>query len=379
MVMRDVEVDGKARRVPSVIAGYHWFADWGRDTMIALPGLALPTGRAAEAAETIRAFALFVREGLLPNNFPDAGSTPDYNTVDATLWMFQAIASLTEAAGDLTLVQELYPVLSDIIAWHVRGTRYNIRMDPHDGLLSAGEPGVQLTWMDAKVDGWVVTPRTGKPVEINALWHNALRLMAGWRKALGRNARPGKEERHDCKALAKRARDSFRERFWYEEGGYLYDVVDGPDGDDPSLRPNQLLALSLDPDLVGKPQALKILDAVRRNLLTPYGPRTLSPDDPEYKGTYKGDRAGRDGAYHQGTAWTWLLGPYFDALRAVEGNAAAGRLWSLMLPYVRAHLADAGLGTISEIFDAEAPYAPRGCVSQAWSVSELLRIMNFEL
>ena len=375
-VKRNIKTNGMDELVPTVIAGYHWFTDWGRDTMISLPGLALPTGRTDEAAETVRAFTRFIHDGLIPNNFPDTDASPHYNTADGTLWMFQAVAALADSAGDYSLAEELYPLLSDIIAWHVRGTSYNIHVDERDGLLYAGKEGVQLTWMDAKVDDWVVTPRTGKPVEINALWFNALEVMIGLGATLGRKATPGKKGKQNFKALAKRSRDSFRERFWYAEGGYLYDVIDGPDGDDNTMRPNQVLALSLQPGLMTKQQARRALSNIRRELLTPYGLRTLSPDDAHYKPTYKGDRYQRDGAYHQGTVWTWLLGPYFDAVLAVDGIESARAEFERIMPVLRVHLSEAGLGTISEIFDADAPHAPKGCLSQAWSVAEVLRILH---
>ncbi len=359
--------------VPGVLAGYHWFTDWGRDTMISLPGLMLPSGRAREANQTLRAYAMFARDGLIPNRFPDVGDLPEYNTADATLWMFAAVHRLAEGTGNLSTARELYPVLSDIIAIHVRGTRFGIGMDPADGLLYAGEQGVQLTWMDARVDDWVVTPRIGKPVEINALWHNALRIMERLGTALGGEVVPGKEDAPDFGTLARRAAASFRERFWYEPGGYLYDVIDGPQGNDPSLRPNQLLALSLNKDLLASDRAARVLAVVRKHLLTPYGLRTLSPDDPGYRPRITGSRRERDAAYHNGTVWAWLLGPYLDAVRNVEGRAAARAEFSAMLPALRQHLADAGLGTISEIFDGDPPHTPRGCISQAWSVAEVLR------
>ncbi len=376
IVRRDLEGDGRVTQAPTILAGYHWFTDWGRDTMISLPGLALPTGRIAEANQILRTFALFIRDGLLPNNFPDAGTSPQYNTVDATLWLFHAVATLAENTGDYSTALELYPVMSDIIACHVRGTDYGIHVDPDDGLLCAGEEGVQLTWMDARAGDWVVTPRIGKPVEINALWYNSLLVMDKLGASLGSKSAKGEQPHPDFKALARQARDSFRWRFWYADGGYLYDVIDGPDGDDPSLRPNQLLAFSLNSDLVSKQQARQALSVVKRQLLTPYGLRTLSPQDPRYIGAYEGDGAERDGAYHQGTVWTWLLGPYFDAVRAIEGERAAQTEFGKILPALRSHLLDAGLGTISEIFDGNDPYAPRGCISQAWSVAEILRIMN---
>jgi predicted glycogen debranching enzyme len=359
--------------VPAVLAGYHWFTDWGRDTMISLPGLMLPSGRTREANQILRAFAMFVRDGLIPNRFPDVGDMPEYNTADATLWMFAIVDRLAASTGSLSTARELYPLLSDIIATHVRGTRFGIGMDPADGLLYAGEQGVQLTWMDARVDDWVVTPRTGKPVEINALWHNALCVMDRLSAALAGEVVPGKEEAPDFGALARRAATSFRERFWYEPGGYLYDVIDGPQGDDPSLRPNQLLALSSGKGLLTPEQAARVLAVVRKYLLTPYGLRTLSPDDPGYRPRIIGSPRERDAAYHNGTVWAWLLGPYLDAVRNTQGESAARAELQTLLPALRRHLADAGLGTISEIFDGDPPHTPRGCISQAWSVAEVLR------
>ena len=371
IVKRTIEEDGSPTAVPTVIAGYHWFTDWGRDTMIALPGLLLPTGRAAEAEEVLRAFARFFHDGLLPNNFPDAGSkiTPEYNTVDATLWMFVALERLWEATGKPQVAVDLYPLLVEVIEHHLRGTHYGIGVDPQDGLLRAGEEGVQLTWMDAKVGDWVATPRIGKPVEINALWIAALRLME---KLRSKNKSRKKSKVPDFDALAKQAEVSFRERFWYGGGAYLYDVIDGPDGDDASLRPNQLIALAV-PDLLSHDQARLALSAVREQLFTPYGLRTLPPDDQRYFGVYEGTRRERDAAYHNGTVWAWLLGPYFDTVANIEGEDAASAEFNALLPQLRPHLADAGLGTISEIFDANSPHAPRGCISQAWSVAEILR------
>jgi predicted glycogen debranching enzyme len=373
MVLRDLPRDGATQQVPTVLAGYPWFTDWGRDTMISLPGLSLPTGRVREANKTLRTFASFAREGLLPNNFPDQAGAPQYNTADATLWMFATVERLAEGTGSLVTARGLFPMLSDIIAWHVRGTRYGIGMDAADGLLHAGEEGVQLTWMDAKVDDWVVTPRTGKSVEINALWYNALRVMEKLKLALGRTVQPGRMEQPDFSALAEQARVSFRSRFWRSEAACLYDVIDGPNGDDASLRPNQIFALSLNKDLLTTEQARDVLQCVREKLFTPYGLRTLSPDDPRYIARYEGDRRQRDGSYHMGIVWPWLLGPYFDAVAAIEGSDAARAELDSILPDLRRHLADAGLGSISEIFDAEEPFAPRGCISQAWSVAEILR------
>jgi predicted glycogen debranching enzyme len=372
-VTRNLTREGEKTPIPTVIAGYHWFTDWGRDTMISIPGLALPTGRTREASRVLRAFGQFARDGLIPNNFPDVGTAPHYNTADATLWMFAATEAIAIGTGKINIAKDLYPLLSDIVAHHVAGTHYGIGVDPADGLLRAGEEGVQLTWMDAKVDGWVVTPRIGKPVEINALWYNALRVMDRLRVSLGRTVPSGHMETPDFSALAEQVRDSFRKRFWYDAGGYLFDVVDGPDGPDVSLRPNQIFALSLESDLLGADQARDVLAVVRKHLLTPYGLRTLAPGDARYAGIYEGKVRERDAAYHNGTVWAWLLGHYLDAVRAVEGVTAARADLMRLLPYLRQHLTGAGLGSVSEIFDADPPHAPKGCVAQAWSVAEILR------
>lgn len=374
MVTRTIHRDGEAIETPSVLAGYHWFTDWGRDTMISLPGLTLPTGRSREAGRVLQTFGLFARNGLIPNYFPDVGEAPEYNTADATLWMFATAEKLAQGRGNITVISNLYPLLADIIAWQLRGTDHGIRVDPQDGLLMAGEEGVQLTWMDAKVDDWVVTPRRGKPVEINALWYNALRVMATLRVSLGRTVvRGGHEELPDFNALAEQVRTSFRRRFWYDAQNYLFDVIDGPDGNDPAIRPNQILAVSLNADLLSGDQARHVLSTVREHLLTPYGLRSLSPQNPHYEGRYTGDRRERDRAYHNGTVWAWLLGPYFDAVRNVEGAAVAGNELRMLLPTLHRHLGDAGLGSVSEIFDGDAPHEPKGCISQAWSVAEILR------
>lgn len=345
----------------TTLAGYHWFGDWGRDTMIALEGLTLTTKRFSVAREILLTFARFVSEGMLPNRFPDRGETPDYNTVDATLWYFHAIARYTQASGDQTLFRELFPILRDIIEWHHKGTRFNIHVDPQDGLLYAGQPGVQLTWMDAKVGDWVVTPRMGKPVEVNALWYNALCLMDNWAASLG-------EPSTTYRAAATRAAESF-DRFWYADGGYLYDVLDGPSGNDTMLRPNQLFALSLDHSPITRERALEIIARVAASLLTPYGLRSLAPTDPNYHGEFKGDLRARDAAYHNGTVWTWLLGAYLDALRRFHPEGERPFAFDALA----AHLADAGIGTLSECYDGNAPYRPGGCIAQAWSVAEVLR------
>ncbi len=346
----------------SVIAGYPWFGDWGRDTMIALPGLTLTTGRPAVAAGILRTFARFVDQGMLPNRFPDAGEAPEYNTVDATLWYVEAVRAYHEATDDDALLRALFPVLQAVVEGHRRGTRYRIHADPDDGLLYAGEAGVQLTWMDAKVGDWVVTPRIGKPVEVNALWYHALRSMAAFARVLG-------EPDDAFEGLAERARAGF-ERFWNPAHGYCYDVLDGPDGDDASLRPNQLLAISLLHSPLSAERQRAVVEVCARRLLTPHGLRSLSPDDPAFVGRYGGDPRQRDGAYHQGTVWSWLIGPFVTAHLRVFADRALAR--SFLAPLLR-HLCDHGLGNVSEIFDGEAPFTPRGCVAQAWGVAEVLR------
>jgi predicted glycogen debranching enzyme len=350
----------------TVIAGYPWFSDWGRDTMIALPGLALATGRIKDAASILRTFAEHVSEGMLPNRFPDGGEPPEYNTVDATLWYFHAIAAYLEASGDRALLRDLYPVLRGIVDWHRRGTRYGIRVDPQDGLLFAGETGVQLTWMDAKVGDWVVTPRIGKPVEVNALWHYALTQLAEWARAL-KDSRAAA----DYRAAAVRAAASFTQRYWYPAGGYLYDVIDGAGNSvDSSLRPNQIFAVSLGTNLLDAVRARAVVDVCAREFLTPVGLRSLATSDPRYAGHYLGDPRQRDAIYHQGTVWTWLLGPYALAHHRVYGDTEHALA---LLEGLAPHLDDACIGSVSEIMDGDAPHSPRGCFAQAWSVAETLR------
>lgn len=367
IVRRDVtRTDGKPAggEGKSVIAGYPWFGDWGRDTMISLPGLTLVTGRPEVARQILTTFARFVDRGMLPNRFPDAGELPEYNTVDATLWYFEAIRAYHAATDDVRLVQELYPVLQEIVAWHQRGTRYNIHVDPADGLLYAGEAQVQLTWMDAKVDDWVVTPRIGKPVEINALWYNALRTMAGFARLLGR---PADAETYE--AQAGRVQASFA-RFWNNRLGYCYDVLDGPSGHDASLRPNQLFAVSLPASPLEASQARSVVDACARHLVTPHGLRSLAAGDPSYIGRYGGNRRTRDAAYHQGTVWGWLIGPFVSAHLRVYRDPGLAR--TFLYPLLH-HLNSHGVGSLSEIFDGDPPHTPRGCVAQAWTVAEVLR------
>ncbi|MBI4307390.1 MAG: glycogen debranching enzyme family protein [Chloroflexi bacterium] len=347
----------------TAIAGYHWFGDWGRDTMISLPGLCLATGRHEEARAILRGFAQHIDQGLLPNRFPEAGEPPEYTAADATLWCFPALGAYLRSTQDKSLLLDIYVSLEEVISWHRRGTRYGIAVDPSDGLLKAGTPGVPLTWMDARVDGWVVTSRWGKPVEINALWYNALMFMAKWTEEMSRDSTTYQEQ-------ADIVRESFNRRFWYGNGGYLYDVVDGEEGDDPSLRPNQLLAISLPYPVLDRHRWPPVLDAVRSQLLTPYGLRTLAPDHPRYKGRYEGDQRSRDDAYHQGTVWPWLLGAYVDALLRVQGDASAARQALQELPE---SLWQAGMGSLSEVFDGDPPHTARGCIAQAWSVAEVLR------
>jgi predicted glycogen debranching enzyme len=349
----------------SVIAGYPWFSDWGRDTMIALPGLAITTGRHDLARTVLATFARFVDQGMLPNYFPYQGEVPEYNTVDAALWFFQAVRAYHDATGDTDFLAEVHPVLEDIGAWYERGTRHGIRVDRQDGLVRAGKTGVQLTWMDAKVDDWVVTPRQGKPVEINALWYSALMTMARFAKLLGRPSEA-------CEAQAARVAESFR-RFWNPETGCLYDVLDGPRGHDPAIRPNQLFALSLPDSPLPAPERRRVLEVCGRHLLTSHGMRSLSPADPAYHGVFTGDRRTRDGAYHQGTVWTWLLPHYALAHARVHGDPAGAQ--RLLEPFA-ALMWEMGAGTLPEVADGDPPHTPRGCFAQAWTVGETLRVWH---
>jgi predicted glycogen debranching enzyme len=352
--------------VRTVIAGYHWFADWGRDTMISLEGLALTTGRHTEAGWILRTFAHYIRAGLIPNYFPEGHESGLYHTADATLWFFHALSRYLDFTGDVTTLRLVLPRLQEIMAAHLQGTQFGIKVDPADGLLSQGAAGYQLTWMDAKVDDWVVTPRRGKAVEINALWFNALCCMAEWLELLGQ-----KEDSQHFSGLAERARVSFNRRFWRQRTGYLYDVVDGESGDDPACRPNQIFAVSLPHPVLDEEKWPLVVDVVTRELLTPVGLRSLSPADPDYKSTYDGDLRARDSAYHQGAVWAWLIGPYIDAwlkIHPAEKKAAQKFLDGFI-----EHLDHACIGSISEIFDGDPPHTPRGCIAQAWSVAEVLR------
>jgi predicted glycogen debranching enzyme len=352
------EPDGR-----TIIAGYHWFGDWGRDTMIALPGLTLATGRADVARQILFAFSRYVDGGMLPNNFPDAGDKPEYNTVDAALWYFEAIRQYFGATQDAVALQKLFPVLVGMIDAHLEGTRYNIRVDPADGLLYAGGPGVQLTWMDAKIGDWVVTPRVGKPVEINALWINALETMGGFARLL---TKPGDA----YEKLAARAKTNFQ-KFWNAERDCCFDVIDSPGiGNDASLRPNQIFAASLPVSPLTPEQQKSVVDVCARHLLTSHGLRSLAPGEPGYTGHYGGSPRDRDAAYHQGTVWGWLLGPFALAhYRVYHDHEAA---LHFLEPLAR-QIYSSGLGTLSEIFDGDAPFIPRGCIAQAWTVAEVLR------
>ncbi len=355
--------------VRTVIAGYHWFTDWGRDTMISLPGLTLATRRYSEAGYILRTFAHYIRDGLIPNMFLDMQKEGLYHTADATLWYFHALDRYLAATGDRETLRLLLPKLEEMVDAHIQGTHFGIGVDPADGLLRQGADGYQLTWMDAKVGDWVVTPRRGKAVEINALWYNALRLLEGWLRTErgGAAAQP-------IAAKAEQASASFNARFWYEAGGYLYDVVDGENGDDAVCRPNQLFAISLPHPVLRQELWEPVVETVRTRLLTPVGLRSLAPSEPDYKERYFGDLRSRDAAYHQGTVWAWLIGPFIDAWLKVHPEDRQGA--RAFLDGLIAHLGDAGLGTISEVFDASEPFTPRGCIAQAWSVAEVLRCLR---
>ena len=354
--------------VRTVIAGYHWFTDWGRDTMISLEGLTLVTGRCLEAGYILRTFAHYVRDGLLPNMFPDRQKEGLYHTADATLWFFHALGRYLKRSNDRITLRLLLPILVDIAEHHLRGTKFNIHVDPADGLLVQGEEGYQLTWMDAKMGDWVVTPRRGKAVELNALWFNALKLLEGWLREMENADAARRYGEH-----AERARESFNGRFWFEEGGHLYDVVDvdGGTSNDPACRPNQLFAISLDHPVLDEARWKSVVDVAERELLTPVGLRSLSPNHPDYKPIYGGDLRSRDGAYHQGTVWAWLIGPFIDAwLNVHPEEKETARNFLSRFPE---SMNENGVGTISEVFDAREPHTAGGCIAQAWSVAEVLR------
>ena len=355
--LRD-QPDGK-----TIIAGYPWFGDWGRDTMISLRGLTLTTGRPAIARQILLTFSRYLDRGLLPNLLPDGGEMPEYNAVDAILWYFEAIRSYFNQSQDFEFLRTIYPALTEVIAWFRRGTRYNIHLDD-DGLIYAGEAGVQLTWMDAKVDDLVITPRIGKPVEINALWFNALKIMVQFAHYLGMDAT-------DYEKMRKMTLKGFS-RFWDDSLGYCYDVLDTDKGNDASLRPNQLFAVSLSvEELLNSPQKRAIVDICALKLLTSRGLRSLDADHPDYRGVYSGDRLKRDSAYHQGTVWGWLLGAFIEAHLKVYGDPILAE--SFLTPMID-HLRDSCIGNLSEIFDGNAPFTPRGAFAQAWTVAEVLRV-----
>ncbi len=359
----------RADGLHTVLAGYPWFTDWGRDTMIALPGLCLTTNRFDIAASILRSFAGAMSQGMIPNRFPEGNETPDYNTVDGTLWFFHAVFQYGHISGDWKTVRELYPKLVESIEWHLAGTRFGIMADDDDGMLRAGDANSQLTWMDAKVGDTAFTPRAGKPVEIQALWFNALCEMASWGRCF---------EDHNtaaiCTEWSRKVATHFAPMFWNEAAGCLYDCVDG-NTKDGAIRPNQIFAVSLPNHLLSDAQQQSVVEVVQRELLTPVGLRSLSPRDSRYRGHYGGDQWSRDSAYHQGTVWGWLLGPFMGAYLTVHGETdeAKAQVREWLQPMI-AHLDVAGLGSISEIFDGDAPHAPRGCFAQAWSVAETLRM-----
>lgn len=352
----------------SIIAGYHWFGDWGRDTMISLPGLTLIQGRFEEAREILLSYARYVSKGMIPNRFPDYGEMPEYNTVDASLWYIHAVYQYLRFSNDLQTMCQLYGVLKEIIECYQKGTRYNIHMDT-DGLIYAGADGIQLTWMDAKVGDWVVTPRMGKAVEVNALWYNALKIMSFFSQGMKLS---GECVRYNT--LAQKVSESFNEAFWFHEGRYLYDYVDG-EIKNKAIRPNQVFAMSLPYSTLSRKRQERIMEVIKRHLLTPFGLRSLSPEDKDYLGRHLGNPYERDKSYHQGAVWAWLIGPYISAYAKVYADRKETRddIERLLEPFY-AHLYEAGLGTISEIFDGDFPHTPRGCISQAWSVAEILRV-----
>lgn len=352
----------------TVVAGYPWFTDWGRDTMVALPGLTLFTGKADVARGILLHFAQHVDQGMLPNCFSEHAQSAQFNSADATLWFFEAIRAYVAATGDFELVRtQLYSKLTEIIDWHLRGTRYNIRV-LENGLLNAGEPGVQLTWMDAKIGDWVVTPRIGQPVEIQALWFNALKIMGDFAARFGDGL-----NRDRYRNLAAQLYKTFNQLFWNQSEGCLYDVMNGSVADS-SIRPNQIFAVSLFHSVLAPERAESVVGVVERELLTPFGLRTLSPRDPNYRPRYAGDQSSRDSAYHQGTVWPWLLGPFVAAYIKVHGGSAVAQQHAqLLLQPLQQYLSGPGLGQLPEVFDAEPPYRPGGCFAQAWSVAEILR------
>jgi predicted glycogen debranching enzyme len=362
IVRRRVNGDLSGR---TIIAGYPWFGDWGRDTMIALPGLTLTTHRYEDAALILRTYARYISLGMLPNTFPEESEEPDYNTVDAALWYINTINAYYEATHDIDLLRDLYPTLQEIIRFYQEGTRFSIHVDEADGLLHAGEEGVNLTWMDAKIDDWVVSPRTGKAIEINALWYNALRHMADFARLLGET------DADEYDTAANKSQQHF-DRFWYGDGGYCYDVIDGPQGDDFTLRPNQIFAVSLTHSPLSTEQQTSIVEACSRDLLTSYGLRSLSPKSPQYAGIYEGDAYERDSIYHQGPVWGWLIGPFVEAYARVYDDDA--KALAFLQPLLTHLGAGNCIGSMNEIFDGDAPHKPRGAIAQAWTVAEVLRV-----
>jgi glycogen debranching enzyme len=359
---RDPFIVHRADGKPTIIAGYPWFTDWGRDTMISLPGLLITPGHLEEARQIIEGFLQFRKQGIIPNRFPDTGEMPEYNTVDATLWMFQAVRVWLQAGGDYAFLCDVfYPAAKDIVDWHRRGTFYGIGVDPADSLLGTGP---QTTWMDTKF-----TPRNGKPVEVNALWHAALSTMAEWAGKLGDGAA------EEYRTAAARVRESFRAKFWNSGRGCLYDLL-RPEGPDASLRPNQISAVSLAFGLLERDQQQRVVRIVQRELLTPVGLRTLEPADPDYKPRYQGSPAERDAAYHQGTVWPWLIGPFVDAYLTAFGKSETVLAYCRgLITTLEAEAAKAGcIGSIPEIYDGDEPRYPRGCPAQAWSVAEVARV-----
>ncbi len=346
----------------SVVAGYPWFGEWGRDVMIALPGVAIEVGRPDVARSILTEFPRFAQQGLFPNTLTDKGEPAAYNSVDSMLWYVHALQQYVTQTSDLSIVREIFDALASAIDWYVRGTRFGIHMDSADGLLHAGEPGVQVTWMDARVGDRPITARIGKPVEVNALWFNALHAMARFAAELGKP--PKQYER-----LAERVKKSFA-RYWNSDLQCCFDVIDGPNGNDGSLRPNQIFAVSLPESPLTAEQRKHVVDICALRLVTPHGLRSLDAADANYCGHYQGTQAQRDAAYHQGTVWAWLLGPFVMAHLRVYADFR--RAFAFLEPMSH-HLLAAGLGSISEIFDGEAPFVARGAFAQAWSVAETLR------
>jgi predicted glycogen debranching enzyme len=374
----EVQLAAQGDEAGTVIAGYPWFTDWGRDTMISLEGLTLLTGRHGEARSILHTFARHIRDGLIPNLFPEGETEGLYHTADATLWFFHALDRYEQVTGERETRQFLLPKLCDIVERHLAGTRFGIGVDPQDGLLRQGADGYQLTWMDAKVGDWVVTPRRGKAVEINALFYNALMLLARWLEQTEPGAGPEQAptlRAEIVRAHADRLRASFNKRFWNEAAGCLFDVVDGEGAarDDASVRPNQVFAISLPHPVLDPARWPDVMRVVRERLATPFGLRSLAPGHPDFKPRYDGDLRARDAAYHQGTIWGWLIGPFVDAwLKTFPSDRAGARR---LLDGLEQQLSAACVGTISEIYDAEPPFLPRGCVAQAWSVAEALRAL----